>query len=157
MFTLKNGNLVLCGAVALVNPVNTEGVMGAGLALQIKEAYPESYAEYRKACMRGDLAPGKVLISRVTSRSKSLDTQMVIHFPTKRYWKDPSRLVYVQQGLPALREVLLREKPETVAIPALGCGLGNLPWNVVYPIIKEHLADLDETDIWIYPPQGRSV
>jgi len=64
MFTLKNGNLVLCGAVALVNPVNTEGVMGAGLALQIKEAYPESYAEYRKACMRGDLAPHKAVLER---------------------------------------------------------------------------------------------
>lgn len=75
------GNLFDSHAQALVNTVNTQGVMGKGIALQFKEAYPNNYLLYRKACKAGLVKTGKMFITEETELSGNVRT--IVNFPTK--------------------------------------------------------------------------
>lgn len=139
------GDLLADDADVLVNPVNCVGVMGAGLALAFKRAYPAMFREYAALCAAGSVVPGKVCAHDIGDR-------MVVNLPTKRHWRDPSRLDDVRAGLEALAVWLgSRPSPPTVALPAVGCGLGGLPWSSVRPIIETTMGPLS-AQVRVYLP-----
>ncbi len=139
------------GAEALVNTVNTVGVMGKGIALQFKEAFPNNNKAYIDACKNKELEPGKLLA--VWDENLQLGKKLIINFPTKIHWRYPSKYEYIEKGLITLRELLQKEKIKSVAIPPLGSGNGGLDWNKVKPMIEQALDGL-ETEIMIYEPNA---
>ncbi|PRY01648.1 type II toxin-antitoxin system antitoxin DNA ADP-ribosyl glycohydrolase DarG [Allonocardiopsis opalescens] len=145
MITETSGNLLRDDAEALVNTVNTVGVMGKGVALQFKRAFPEIFAEYVRACEDGRMRPGRVLAIRVS------DGRWILNFPTKRHWRQPSRMEDIRSGLDDLVRHLTEKRIRSVAIPPLGCGNGGLAWPQVRRLIIEKLADLD-ADVRLYAP-----
>lgn len=149
MITYKEGNLFDSNAQAIVNTVNTVGVMGKGLALQFKEAYPDNYAIYRRACKEGLLHPGAMLITDVLT----LDGQhrYIINFPTKTDWRKPSEYCYIESGLIALKKEIMNRNIKSIAIPPLGTRNGGLDWSKVRAMIEDILSDLD-CEIVIYEP-----
>jgi O-acetyl-ADP-ribose deacetylase (regulator of RNase III) len=144
------GDLLKANVEALVNTVNTEGVMGKGLALQFKKAYPEMFREYAKICAEGKLQPGQV---HVYIRHELYNPHYIINFPTKRHWREKTSLEYISQGLQALVNEIQERKILSIALPALGTGLGGLTWNQVYPLILEAFASLHNVQVLVYPPQ----
>lgn len=151
MLTLVEGNLLKADAQALVNTVNTVGVMGKGIALQFKKAFPEMFKAYESACKAGELEPGEV---HVYDRGTMFNPRYIINLPTKSHWRGKSRIEFVQRGLAALVEEIKQRKIESVAIPPLGCGLGGLQWNDVYPLIETALREIPEVTALVYPPRG---
>lgn len=151
MITYKTGDLLQSGADALVNTVNTVGVMGKGIALQFKEAFPNNNKAYVDACKRKELAPGKMLA--VWDESLQLGKKLIINFPTKVHWRYPSQYEYIEKGLIALKELLIQKQVKSVAIPPLGSGNGGLDWEKVKPMIVAALSDVD-TDVFIYEPNA---
>lgn len=147
MIEIGEGNLLSAGVDALVNPVNTVGVMGKGLALQFKQAFPEILAPYELACRTGELVVGRVHVVR-----RSTPPWFIINFPTKHHWRSPSRLEYVSDGLHDLvvqtRDLGLR----SIAIPPLGCGLGGLEWSVVRPMILRAFEELPGVRVVLFEP-----
>jgi len=145
-----DGDLLHADAEALVNPVNTAGVMGAGLALQFHYAWPENFRAYRGACARGEVSLGRVFVweGRQTGRPR-----VIVNFPTKGHWKAKSAIGDIDEGLCDLRQVISDYEISSIAVPALGCGLGGLDWRDVYPLIVAHLGDLDGTRVLVYPPK----
>jgi O-acetyl-ADP-ribose deacetylase (regulator of RNase III) len=150
MITEVKGNLLEADVEALVNTVNTEGVMGKGLALQFKKAFPEMFQEYARRCAAGELRIGTVHLFR---RNELLNPRYIINFPTKQSWREKTKLEYIELGLQALIQVVRDNKIQSLAIPALGSGLGGLDWRVVYPLIQQAFAALPEVYVQIYPPQ----
>jgi len=144
------GDLFRSGTEALVNPVNIVGVMGKGLALQFRERFPGLYEAYRKACARGEVRIGQVL---VYDRGPSTHPRCILNFPTKAHWKDPSRLEYVRAGLVDLVRVIREYRIRSIAVPALGAGLGGLDWKEVRPLIEEALAPLEGVEVLVYEPR----
>jgi O-acetyl-ADP-ribose deacetylase (regulator of RNase III) len=144
------GNLLEADVEALVNTVNTEGVMGKGIALQFKKAFPEMFQEYEELCALGQLQPGQM---HVYERGELLNPRYIINFPTKRHWRERAKLQYIQEGLKALVGEVQRRRIQSLALPALGSGLGELNWSQVYPLIKETFAPLPNVRLLVYPPQ----
>jgi len=140
-------------ADALVNPVNCVGVAGKGLALEFKKRFPEAFKSYKNNCDAGNIVIGHI------TAFKLLDAvPFVINFPTKKHWKDDSKIEYIEQGLFTLAGFLtfLSEKPSpiySVAVPALGCGLGGLHWGDVKPLIVSALEPINITT-YIIEPRG---
>ncbi|AXS83261.1 macro domain-containing protein [Marinobacter sp. Arc7-DN-1] len=149
MIEYCRGNLLEADAEALVNPVNTQGAMGKGLALAFKNAFPENFRAYTQACQYGQVRTGKMF---TTEQQTLLEPRWIINFPTKQHWRDPSKLEWIDQGLADLRAVLAEKQILSVAIPPLGCGLGGLDWELVKPRIEDALADLAGTRILIFEP-----
>ncbi len=146
-----SGNLLTADVDALVNTVNTTGVMGKGIALQFKRAYPAMFAAYEKAAKAGDLQPGRMHIWP----TNQLDgPRYIINFPTKRHWRGASRIEDVASGLADLSRVIRELDIRSVAVPPLGCGNGGLAWSDVRPLIVSALGDLDGVDVLVYPPAG---
>jgi len=152
MIKLTEGNLLEAGTEALVNTVNTVGVRGKGIALQFKRAFPENFRFYERACERGEVEPGRMLVfetGRVTP------PRYIVNFPTKRHWRSPSRIEDVEAGLQALVEEIRARGIRSIAIPPLGCGNGGLDWSEVHPRIERALAPLEDVDVRLYGP-GRA-
>lgn len=145
MITYSNGNLFDAGTEALVNPVNCVGTMGKGLALQFKNRFPEAFRAYSHACADAIIKPGVVFV--YVDKGKT-----IFHLPTKRHWRDNSRLTDVVAGLDALRAQIGQTAVRSVAVPALGCGLGGLRWTDVKPRIESALGDL-AVNVIVFPPQ----
>jgi O-acetyl-ADP-ribose deacetylase (regulator of RNase III) len=141
------GDLLKTDAEALVNPVNTVGVMGAGLARQFRDAYPHNTAAYQAACRNAEVRIGRMFVWE-NGRGP-----LIINFPTKADWRQPSELAYIAEGLRDLRQVISDYDLRSIAVPALGCGLGGLDWDEVYPLIVAHLGDLEGVQVLVYPPQ----
>ncbi|MGF1645973.1 MAG: macro domain-containing protein [Kineosporiaceae bacterium] len=146
-----NGDLLTGDTDATVNTVNTVGVMGKGVALQVKRAFPDAYAAYRTACQRGEVEIGRMLVH---DRGVLGPARYVINFPTKRHWRSPSRLADIDAGLDDLRRVLAELSVSSVAVPALGCGNGGLDWREVRPRIEAALGGLSVVRVVLYPPAG---
>lgn len=136
----ETGNLLVADVEALVNTVNTKGVMGKGIALQFKHAFPENYVQYRAACKIGEVQLGKMF---VTYTGSPTNPRAIINFPTKGHWSSRSSIIDIAGGLQALRRFLIDDETRSVAIPKLGCGLGGLNWDDVRPSIEAALGDLD--------------
>lgn len=148
MIKFLKGDLLQSDAEALVNTVNTVGVMGKGIALQFKQSFPNNYKVYKDACKNDALQLGQMLVVK----EEYLDGQRyVINFPTKAHWKSPSKIEYITSGLHALRDSLQEYQIKSVALPPLGCGNGGLEWTVVKPLIIEALDGLN-VDIFVYEP-----
>jgi len=111
--------------------------MGKGIALQFKRLFPENYETYRKACLDGTVLPGKVLAVPIDSG------RWILNFPTKRHWRQRSRIEYIRDGLDDLARTITVLDIESIAVPPLGCGNGGLAWEVVRPLIIEKLEPLD--------------
>jgi O-acetyl-ADP-ribose deacetylase (regulator of RNase III) len=139
------------GVQALVNPVNCVGVMGAGLALQFKRAWPDNFNAYVQACKAGQVRPGKVFAFDVAPQGQS-KPRWILNIPTKRHWKDASRLDDIEAGLADL-VVQIRERGiDSVAIPPLGCGLGGLDWMEVRPRIMAAMSQLHQVRALVFGP-----
>ena len=149
MIELTKGNILEDGAEALVNTVNTKGVMGKGVALQFKQAYPMNYKAYRKACVRGDVDIGRVFPYKTNQLN---NPQWIINFPTKKHWRQPSRLEYIQKGMRSLLDMITAYGIKSVAIPPLGAGSGKLDWLEVRRIIVDAFKHLPDVRVHLYEP-----
>lgn len=150
MISYTKGDLLSSRAQALVNTVNTVGVMGKGIALHFKEAFPYNFSVYAAACKEGELAPGKMLV--VNDSNLTLGERTIINFPTKVHWRNPSKYEYIEEGLKDLVRVIKEYRITSIAIPPLGCGNGGLDWAVVKGMIAQALAPLTDIDITVYEP-----
>ena len=148
MITYLRGNLLEDDAQALVNTVNTVGVMGKGIALQFKQRFPANYAAYAQACKLGQVQTGRMLVTEPGERT---GPRWVVNFPTKQHWRNPSRMEWVVDGLQDLRSFLVSNAVQSIALPALGVGLGGLPWAAVRGHIEVALDDL-AVDVRVYEP-----
>ncbi len=151
MIKEKSGNLLRAEAEALVNTVNTEGVMGKGIALQFKKSYPDMYDAYRKAAKAGEIRLGHV---HVWPTGQMTGPKYVINFPTKGHWKARSALKDIEAGLVDLIEVTRRLGIESIAVPPLGCGNGGLDWREVQPRIEAAFKQVPAVDVLIFPPDA---
>lgn len=149
MLYYARGNLLEADVEALVNTVNTVGVMGKGVALMFKEAFPENFRAYAEACKRGEIEVGRVF---VTERDALIGPRWVINFPTKQHWRSRTRMEWVEAGLADLVRVIREKGIRSVALPPLGCGNGGLRWDDVRPRIEAALGELDGVDVWVYEP-----
>lgn len=151
MITLTRGNLLEADTDALVNTVNTVGVMGKGIALQFKRAFPENYEAYRRACDQKQIRLGEMFVFET---GRLAPPRYIINFPTKDHWRSRSKLEDIEAGLDDLAGVIRERGVRSIAIPPLGCGHGGLAWNQVRPRIERALADLEDVDIRLYEPAG---
>lgn len=148
MIRFAEGNLLEAEAEALVNTVNTVGVSGKGIALMFKEAFPENFRAYEAASKAGLIAPGGLFI---TEREDMLGPRYIVNFATKQHWRHPSKLVWIQEGLRALRLEIEARGIRSIAIPPLGAGNGGLRWADVRALIEDALRDV-ATDIIVFEP-----
>ena len=151
MIRFETGNLLAARVEAMVNTVNTVGVMGKGIALQFKMNFPDNFRAYVAACERGEVEIGKMFVTK-TNRMDGL--QYIINFPTKKHWKQPSKLEYIQAGLIDLKRILLENNIGSIALPPLGCGNGGLDWAVVKPLIQDALGNLPVSVIVFEPSEA---
>jgi O-acetyl-ADP-ribose deacetylase (regulator of RNase III) len=142
------GNLLDSKAEALINTVNTKGVMGKGIALQFKEKFPLNYKVYVKACKEGTIAIGKLL-------EVMEDGKLIINFPTKIEWYRKSQYNYIEEGLKDLLRIIKQCNIRSIAIPPLGCGNGGLEWSKVKVLIEKYLGSLEGVEIEVYQPADR--
>lgn len=149
MITYTQGNLLEAKVEALVNTVNTVGVMGKGIALMFKERFADNYQRYAAACKAKQVRTGKIFVTEV----RELDgPRWVINFPTKQHWKPPSQMEWIVDGLHDLRRFLLENRVKSVAIPPLGAGNGGLDWAKVREEIDLALSDLKDVEILVFEP-----
>jgi O-acetyl-ADP-ribose deacetylase (regulator of RNase III) len=151
MIELTQGNILRADAEALVNTVNCLGFMGKGIALQFKKAYPTNFDAYHKACVAGEVQPGRMFIFDLHSM---LNPKYVINFPTKRDWRANSRYEDIESGLEALVAEVRRRGIRSLAMPPLGCGLGGLDWNRVRPMIESAFSPLPDVRLLLFAPVG---
>jgi O-acetyl-ADP-ribose deacetylase (regulator of RNase III) len=149
MLELVTGNLLEADTEALFNAVNTEGVMGKGIALQFKKRYPDMFEAYHRACKESQVQPGRM---HVYELAEMFNPRYIINFPTKRDWRSPSRIEDIKTGLTALSEELRKRNIKSIALPPLGCGNGGLDWSEVLPAIRSALGDLTDVRLLVYPP-----
>lgn len=149
MITYVKGDLFNDSAEALVNAVNTVGVMGKGLAYQFKNKYPENFDKYRVACKNEGLSIGKVFVVKLEQVS---GPKYIFNFPTKAHWRGKSKIEYISEGLNDLVLIVQELGLSSVAIPALGSGLGGLPWSQVEKVMLEALDKVPSVDWHIYAP-----
>ena len=148
MITFTQGNLLEARTEALVNTVNTVGVMGKGIALMFKERFDENFRRYAAACKAKEVQTGKMFVTPV----HELDgPRWIVNFPTKQHWRAPSRMEWVVDGLQDLRRFLIEQQVKSIAIPPLGAGNGGLEWAEVREQIERTLGDLD-IDIPVFEP-----
>jgi len=150
MIHSMKGNLLEDTAEVYVNTVNTVGVMGKGIALQFKQAFPDVFKKYAKDCKAGHIQVGKVHVVPVEGLT---NPKYIIHFPTKEHWRNPSKLQYIRDGLVDLVKVIQKLGVKSIALPPLGCGNGGLDWSVVRPLIIEAFEPLS-IDVHLYEPAG---
>lgn len=141
------GNLITAEADALVNTVNTEGVMGKGLALQFKKAFPDAFAEYERACKEGSVTIGQMHVVRRLSSPR-----FIINFPTKKHWRNPSKLEYIEAGLKDLVAKVRDLEIASIAVPPLGCGNGGLEWSDVKPRIVDAFSKVPNVRVVLFEP-----
>ncbi len=149
MIKYTTGNLIEADVEALVNTVNTVGVMGKGVALMFKEAFPENYKAYEKACKAKEVQIGKMFI---TERNQFLGPKWIINFPTKGHWRYPSKMEWIKSGLADLKKFIEDNKVKSIAIPPLGAGNGGLEWKQVRVEIEKTLSALSNVEIHVYEP-----
>lgn len=149
MIHYTTGNLLEADVEALVNTVNTVGVMGKGIALMFKDTFPENYSEYGKACQEHQVELGRMFVTR---RDALFGPKWIINFPTKAHWRFPSKIKWIEEGLDNLKLVIRENGIRSIALPPLGAGNGGLDWKEVRALIDEKLTELSNVDIIVYEP-----
>src|SRR6516164_3551084 len=145
MISIKIGNLFDSEAQTLVNAVNCVGVMGKGIALEFKKRYPEMFQDYERRCAAGEVKLGRPYLY------KDHPGHWILNFPTKNHWRSAARLQDIEDGLKYLRQHYREWAIRSLAVPALGCGLGQLKWRIVGPMLYRHLGELD-VPVELYAP-----
>lgn len=151
MLKIVRGNLLDAQVDALVNTVNTVGVMGKGIALQFKKAFPDNFKAYELACKKNLLTPGGVLVYQVGGITKP---RYIINLATKKHWRGKSNIGYVKTGIKKLLIEIRRLNIQSVAIPPLGCGNGGLEWGEVLPMIEATFSELPDIEVLVFEPAG---
>ncbi|WP_192347630.1 macro domain-containing protein [Algoriphagus sp. Y33] len=151
MITYLTGNILDSKAEALVNTVNTVGVMGKGIALQFKKAYPNNFKAYNLACKTDQVKVGKLFVTKEANISGG--EKFIINFPTKKDWRKPSEYEYIENGLQDLINVINTYNINSIAIPPLGAGNGGLEWEKVKTIIAKYLNGVD-IEVFVYEPSS---
>lgn len=151
MVELTQGDILRADTEALVNTVNCVGIMGRGIALQFKKAFPENFKVYEAACKAGQVQPGKVFVYDL---NRLYSPRFIINFPTKRHWRNKSRLEDIREGLDDLVTVVQQHRIGSIAIPPLGCGLGGLQWADVKPLILEAFQAIPAVEVLLFEPVG---
>jgi O-acetyl-ADP-ribose deacetylase (regulator of RNase III) len=152
MMKFTQGNLLEAPAEALVNTVNTVGVMGKGIALMFKEAFPENFRAYEDACKHEEVRVGRMFVTETSSLE---GPRWIINFPTKKHWRQSSKLEWIVEGLDDLRRVIQDRNIRSIALPPLGAGNGGLDWSEVRPEVQRALGDLQDVDILVYEPTDK--
>jgi O-acetyl-ADP-ribose deacetylase (regulator of RNase III)/uncharacterized protein YwgA len=150
MIHYLEGNILESNARALVNTVNTVGVMGKGIALQFKKAYPDNFRAYSRACKTGEINIGKLFMQNASDLTNG--EKIIINFPTKTDWRKPSEYIYIEKGLVDLIEIIKRNQIKSIALPPLGAGNGGLDWERVKTLIEQRLSVLEDVKIYVYTP-----
>lgn len=148
MITYVAGNLFTSPAQVLVNTVNTQGVMGKGIALQFKQTYPDMFKQYQRFCEQGKIEIGILWIYKTSHK-------WILNFPTKKHWRNPSKTEYIEIGLKKLTEKFSELGIYSIAFPALGCGNGGLDWEKVVKPMMEHYLNKLPADIFVHPPLAK--
>ncbi|MDY6939423.1 MAG: macro domain-containing protein [Cyanobacteriota bacterium] len=151
MIDLTQGDILKADAQALVNTVNCVGVMGRGIALQFRKAFPNNFKAYKRACDTEQVKPGKMFVCDL---NRIYNPRLIINFPTKRHWRGKSRIQDIERGLEDLIEVVRQREISSIAIPPLGCGLGGLNWIEVRPMIVDAFQSLPEIRVLLFEPVG---
>lgn len=151
MIEYKTGDILAEDAEALVNTVNCVGVMGRGIALQFKRAWPENFKVYAAACRRNEVQPGRMF---VFDTGRLTPPRYIINFPTKRHWRGRSRIEDIEAGLAALVAEIRQRGIRSIALPPLGAGLGGLDWTEVRERIERALGELAELRVVVFEPRG---
>lgn len=144
-----HGGLLKSGADALVNTVNTVGVMGKGIALQFKRVFPENFKAYAAACRSGDVEIGRMFVVPTSTLG---GPRWLINFPTKRHWRGHSKLEWIETGLDDLVSTVQRLGIRSIAVPPLGAGNGGLDWDQVRPLIVQKLGSIHGVDVILFAP-----
>jgi len=152
MIHYTSGNLLEANVEALVNTVNTVGVMGKGIALMFKERFPKNMFEYSKACKEDKVKTGEMF---ATQTNELMGPKWIINFPTKQHWRAKSKMEWVVDGLGDLKQFIINNQIQSIALPPLGAGNGGLSWNDVKPKIEAALSELNNVDIYIYEPTSK--
>lgn len=154
MIVPSRGNLLLADVEAVVNTVNCVGVMGKGIALQFKQAFPDNFRVYEKACKAGEVQIGRMF---TFATGQMGNPKFIINFPTKRHWKGMSRIQDIEAGLVALVEEVRRLGVRSIAVPPVGCGNGGLDWKQIEPRIIKAFEAVPDVRVLLYPPIGAPV
>ena len=166
MIKYKTGDIFAEDVKALVAPVNCKGVMGRGLARQFKRKFRDNFDKYSKKCKDKELRPGNMFVFETSSNQQlglvpetQSGPEYIINFPTKRDWREKSRMEDIESGLASLKKEIRERRIRSIAIPALGCGLGGLEWRKVRELMEAELKPLAERDgvqIVIFEPKEDS-
>jgi O-acetyl-ADP-ribose deacetylase (regulator of RNase III) len=151
MIEYRTGDILRADVEALVNTVNCVGIMGRGIALQFKNAYPENFKAYEAACKRQEVQPGRMFVFETHQLT---NPKYIINFPTKRHWRGKSRMEDIEAGLEALTDEIRKRRIRSIALPPLGSGLGGLDWRQVRLRIEAALRDLDDVQVTVFEPHG---
>jgi O-acetyl-ADP-ribose deacetylase (regulator of RNase III) len=151
MIEFRQGDILNADVEALVNTVNCVGIMGRGIALQFRNAFPENFKAYEAACRRREVQPGRMFVFET---GQLTNPRYIINFPTKRHWRGKSRIEDIDAGLKALVKVIRRLDIRSIAIPPLGSGLGGLNWSQVRPRIEQAINELPDLKAVVFEPRG---
>jgi O-acetyl-ADP-ribose deacetylase (regulator of RNase III) len=151
MIETTTGDILTADAEALVNTVNCVGIMGRGIALQFRKAFPDNFKAYEAVCKRHELQPGHMFVFQT---GQLTNPRYIINFPTKRHWKGKSQLADIESGLQSLVAEVLQLGIRSLAIPPLGCGQGGLDWAEVRPRIEQALAAVPDVRVLLFNPTG---
>ncbi|MGO0059770.1 type II toxin-antitoxin system antitoxin DNA ADP-ribosyl glycohydrolase DarG [Brevibacillus fluminis] len=151
MIKFVKGNMFDSDAVAIVNTVNCVGIMGKGIALEVKKRYPSVFDEYKMMCDRKELKPG---IMQTVPTESIIGIQYIINFPTKRHWKAKSKIEDIELGLVALVKEIKKYEFKSIALPPLGCGNGGLNWKDVKPLVIRALQSFENVEILVFEPEN---
>lgn len=148
---VEQSDLFESDADALVNPVNSQGFMGKGVAAEFKKRFPEIMRPYRQACISGSLIPGKIMLCQLIAELDWFEWKApkILLFPTKDHWRSKSKLEWIDKGLSYIGNHYQQWGIRSVATPQLGCGLGGLRWEDVQPLIEKHFEH-DPLDVQVY-------
>jgi O-acetyl-ADP-ribose deacetylase (regulator of RNase III) len=149
MIIQGKGSILDADVEAVVNTVNELGYMGKGLALEFKTRYPANFKAYEAACEKGDVTVGRMF---VTEHIDMFGPRWLINFPTKRDWRNGSRIEWISSGLEDLVRVIGERQIRSIAIPPLGCGNGGLDWKTVRPLITDALSSLPGCSVTVFEP-----
>ncbi len=151
MINYTKGDILRADVEAIVNTVNCVGVMGRGIALQFKKAWPDNFKVYATACKLKEVQPGKMFIFET---GQLTNPKYIINFPTKRHWRGASKIEDIDEGLKALTANMKEKHIKSIAIPPLGSGLGGLDWGIVRQRIEVAMMRLPDVQVLVYEPKG---
>jgi len=149
MITFTVGNILESQTEALVNTVNTVGIMGKGVALAFRKTFPDAMEEYLRAVRDDKIRVGEVQVVK----TQYITPRYIINFPTKTHWRYPSKIEYIDTGLSDLVSKIKKHHIRSISIPPLGCGNGKLEWKAVKPLIVRHLEQISgQAEVIIFEP-----